>query len=106
MAAATITNRRVGSHGALKRETGDFTNVTAADYQLYTKLGGGIISFKVMGNDDGGSDAQNGDHDGAFYINFSDAGTTIAPGVVHIDASTLSANQTGITFMYEALGFG
>ena len=94
MSAVTITNRRVGSHGGLRRETGDFTGTGTGDYQIVTTLGR-IVWFTVQCR-------SANDNDGQIYWNYSDAGTTIANGTAHIEEYLANNGE----YAYEAIGYG
>jgi len=93
MADVAITRREVISRGAFKTEIGDFVNATGATFEVRTKLGR-LVAFRLQS-------VNVTDNDVAKYLNFSDAGETVAPGVVHL-LDQLSAG----TYMYEAIGVG
>lgn len=94
MAALVVTNRNVGSHGHLKRETGKFTS-TAWDGSewLETKLGR-LIWFRLQSID--------GTADPA-YVAVKNTTSGIAAKNGHV--LMLSGGQNN-DYIYEAMGMG
>jgi hypothetical protein len=95
MAAVTLTERETFSHGNMKGEIGKFLDPDT-DIEIYTKIGR-IIWFRLMATGTG----TDGTYDA--WWNYSDAGTTIARGVVHIPDTQLSGTAS---YIYLALGTG
>jgi hypothetical protein len=94
MAEATVTSRDKYTYGNLKGETGKVAGVAGA-IEIRTGLGR-IVWFRWM--------PVEADTDGVCptHWNYSDAGTTAAPGVVHFEDGMTGTPD----IIYDARGFG
>jgi hypothetical protein len=97
MAEKTVSDRRVDSVGAMRREIATFEHQTSADYEIKTKLGH-VKSFRIL------SVGANGTSQAVEVIlnGTQAAGRDTTGGIVGIDKDTLTdANK----FVYEAMGY-
>jgi len=95
MPAIAITNRNVTSRGALRQETGAFTDDTTSNYEIYTKLGR-IVFFQIQGV---GTTLDNEIE--AYANSITASATEDDRGVIHVEAGATSAG----TYIYRAIGF-
>lgn len=101
MAETAVSNRTVGTMGALKREVGEFTMQATIGFEIQTKLGRIIWCQLISINSD------TGDRSGPWFVNSNTTVNNVGGqgGKIHIN-NTSDAFPNASAYLYEVIGYG